>query len=39
MAKKTTYEIKHEERLTRPPRMQGKAKNVQIRNIKKKKKA
>lgn len=39
MAKKTGYDIRHEERLTRPPRMEGKAKNVQTKNIKKKKKA
>jgi len=38
MAKKTGYDIRHEERLTRPPRMEGKAKNVQTKNIKKKKK-
>ena len=38
MAKKTAFEITHEERLTRPPRLKGQAKNVQTQNIRKKKK-
>jgi len=39
MAKKTGFDIEREERLTRPPRLQGKAKNAQTHNIKKKKKS
>ena len=38
MAKKTGFDIEREEHLTRPPRLQGKAKNVQTKNVKKKKK-
>lgn len=39
MAKKTAFDISREERLTRPPRMDGKAKNAQTKNKKKKKRA
>ena len=38
MSKKTKLDIKQEGHLTTPPRMEGKPKNAQIRNIKKKKK-
>jgi hypothetical protein len=37
MAKKTGYDIEREERLTRPPRLQGEAKNARTKNKKKKK--
>ncbi len=38
MTKKTKEEIIQDEHLTRPPRLKGKVKNSQTKNIKKKKK-
>lgn len=38
MAKKTAFDIRREEHLTRPPRLSGKAKNAGTRNKKKQKK-
>jgi hypothetical protein len=39
MIKKTQYDIQREERLTRPPRLEGKAKNARTKNKKKQKRA
>lgn len=38
MAKKTNYDIEREEHLTRPPRLNDKAKNARTKNKKKRKK-
>lgn len=38
MAKKTNFDIKREEHLTCPPRLEGKVKNAQTKKKRKKKK-
>lgn len=38
MAKKTEYDIEHEEHLSRPPRLKNEAKNARTKNKHKKKK-
>jgi hypothetical protein len=38
MSKKNKFNIEHRTHLVTPPRMEGKPKNVQIRNVRKKKK-